>query len=61
MVWFVYVYFMLGAAAIGPGKVTCQILTVVPLDGNLHALMLPQADPSEVYAAVACNSSMDDD
>jgi hypothetical protein len=23
-------------------QVTCQILTVVPLDGNLHALMLPQ-------------------
>lgn len=40
---------MLGAAAIGPGKVTCQILTVVPLDGNLHALMLPQADPSEAW------------
>ena len=66
---FVYVYFMLGAVAISPGKVTRKMLTAVPLDGNLNALMLPQADPSEVYAAVSRNSalvtelleSMDDD
>lgn len=53
---FVYLYFTLGAVAINPRQVTRQNLAAIPLDGNLHALILPQADPSELFTAVSRNT-----
>ncbi|CAE7602352.1 Itpr1 [Symbiodinium natans] len=55
---FIYLYFTLGAVAINPRQVTRQNLAAIPLDGNLHALMLPQADPSELFTAVSRNSAL---